>query len=244
MIRTVKILLISFLIALSLQSCKSQSNKTNFASWDALSLSQKEYVAEVYRLGIAIAYWQCKIAELNCQIEKNGRDNPHSEMLQTIQRIHTICLDRIRLSQRLANQQQLNWLDQLMVFMEQHTLEHNRNYTTPIVGNNFTTVSSMYPRIEIDWNKSVILYPFENSFLPLWKFNPTYPCDSLWYAFPSSLEEPLEIRSPMAKLIQSHWTVPKDGGYQQRVRWEKMVLTEFDHPSYQLGGIQKQKSGK
>ncbi|MCX7835803.1 MAG: hypothetical protein N2450_07020 [bacterium] len=245
--RSEKTILCWFILSILLFSCSKKPPKqvaNDFLRWEDLQLSEKEFVAEMYRLGIAIAYWQCKIAEWNCFFTKKELTNKQEEYFQILTQLHSICFDRIRMSERLANTAQLHWIDSFKLYFQQHTIQ--RWIEQPILasGEHFISDSTFFPRIEIVWGKSVLFYPFrETRPIPLWEYNPTTRCDSLWYSV-AIVKEPTEIRSPMARLLESRWEFPKDTGYPQRIRWEKMVLTEFDHPLYQLGGIVKQTNKK
>lgn len=210
--------------------------------WITLTNTQKAYYAEVYRIGIGIAYWQCQTEELKRQSplhtevtldEVNKKRDLSSKLSLIIQ-------DRIRLAQSSANNEQNQWLIELNRLIKDSTSKLYSSYEQfdLLVHSKF---NSVYPRVEFIPNQKVILRIHSTeSPIELWnvKYSKPNRVDSLWY-YHRTVKEPHEIRNPMAKLLQSILKFPVDTGLQQAVRWEKMVLTGFDHPNWQLGNLQK-----
>ncbi len=225
------------------KSAVSVGNGDGPGWWKTLSLTQRENIAELYRVGIAIGAWQELQHELTSQTTSAASQDSVEVAWRKMIDYRRIASDRAHLAMRLADSDQLKWL---RPFLSQYL----ESPLPPIMKvdslRNWVTLTSTLPKPYHSTLAYIELFPDSlvrlivtnaDTSIVFWRNskNPVHHGSGMTPDRPQA--EPREERSPMNKLLRSSWLLPTDAGAKQYERWKQMVDSEFDNPNWQLGGI-------
>jgi len=213
--------------------------------WCNLSLSQREYVAELYRVCITAAVWQNEFSRTLRSAFRTDSLSPLPDSTRIrVFELRRVAADRARLAMRLTDVEQAKWLQRfLSLFLE----------SGPPVGSASALLKwcdslAGIPLEAVPGGGYIILVPGR---LVALHPAPAAPQITFWEEFAapnatvndhtggfvdSVLPEPKEERTPMGRLEHAYWLAPlRMTPEQQHRRWYAMVATEFDDPRWRLG---------